>query len=130
MISETLKGIKLTPLTEEDEYVRGRGVFITIDKYKRMNLSSKAVELFHKKDTKFRIYISYNIDRKIIAIVNAEVDRPVGCVQRSVDKRGYTSARGIVAKFNLPLDNAPFHFEYIGNIDDDGVRWYAFQMKE
>lgn len=122
------KPIELTPLTPSDTSSRVRGKYLTIDKYYRLALSSGLRKEFNKTKIKFSIYVSYNVDRKIVAICDSELYQPTNCALMKVDKRGYTNGKGIVNKLALDIAKAPIRFEDVGKIHLDGIVWRAFRL--
>lgn len=108
---------------------RLRQNIVSIDKYGRIRLSKAAlIEL--KLSAYQYVVVSVDVDLKRIGLAKQELAKAANATPVKVDRRGYATriGREIARKLALKLDDAPFRFEYIGFVDDGGVRWLAYEL--
>jgi hypothetical protein len=121
--------ITLTPLTPEDFGGRRGGKSVTLDKQGRLSLSSALRRELGITGMPAFVYVSSNVEQKVIGIVKADVvTTPPNAKQAKVDKRGYTNGKPLLDKFGLPQASGPYRFEYLGKIDSNGADWHAFRF--
>jgi hypothetical protein len=121
--------ITLTPLTPEDFGGRRGGKSVTLDKQGRLSLSSALRRELGIAGMPAFVYVSSNVEQKVIGIVKADVvTTPPNAKQAKVDKRGYTNGKPLLDKFGLAQVGGPYRFEYLGKIDSNGADWHAFRL--
>lgn len=106
------------------------GSSLTIDKWHRLALSSAA-----KRELKLSAYqyvvISVDVDNKRIGVAKQELAKVPNASAVKLDKRGYLGTKAgkeICAKLALGDDVLPVKFTDIGNLDEGGVYWRAFEL--
>jgi hypothetical protein len=128
-MSSNNERITLTPLTPEDFGGRRGGKSVTLDKQGRLSLSSALRRELGITGMPAFVYVSSNVEQKVIGIVKADVvTTPPNAKQAKVDKRGYTNGKPLLDKFGLPQVGGPYRFEYLGKIDSNGADWHAFRF--
>ena len=121
--------IELTPLTHEDFGGRRGGKSVTLDRQGRLSLSSALRRDLGIAGLPAHIYVSSNVEQKVIGIVKADViTSPPNAKQAKVDKRGYTNGKPLLDKFGLAQAGGSYRFEYIGKLDSNGADWHAFRL--
>jgi hypothetical protein len=106
------------------------GSTLTIDKYRRLSISSAA-----KSELKLSAYqyviISVDVENKRIGLAKQELAKVPNASAVKLDKRGYLGTKAgkeIIAKLALTDDELPAKFNDIGNIDEGGVYWRGFEL--
>jgi hypothetical protein len=112
------------------QIARHGGISLTIDKLKRIRLSSSALkELALTNFTP--VIVSVDTENKRVGVVKSELAKiPNASVVRP-DKRGYLGiAAGKMVVDKLALTNAdlPAKFEYVGKIDEGATFWHGFEL--
>jgi hypothetical protein len=114
------------PLT----FTRHGGSSLTIDKFRRLSISSAA-----RKELKLTahqyVVFSVDVENKRIGVVRQELAKVPNATAVNLDKRGYFGTKAgkeICAKLALTDDVLPAKFSYIGFIDENGVRWSGFEL--
>jgi hypothetical protein len=122
--------IRLTPLTDRDMGGRRRGKYVTLDSQARLMLSAEFCDVIGIRKVPARLALSYDVKTKTIGIVKQDVERVPNAFIVKTDKRGYISSGGkaVADKLALRMADAPFKFEYIGKLADDGIDWHAFKL--
>jgi hypothetical protein len=122
--------ITLTPLTLDDVGGRRGGKSVTLDKQGRLSLSRALRRELVIYDMPAYIYVSLNVEQRIIGIVKADVvTTPPNAAQLKVDKRGYTNGKPLLDKLALTQAAGPYRLKPIGKIDSDGASWHAFRYE-
>jgi hypothetical protein len=113
------------------QLARYGGSSLTIDKFRRLSISSAA-----KKEIKLSahqyVVISVDVENKRIGIAKQELAKVPNATAVSLDKRGYLGTKAgkeIANKLALTDGSFPAKFEYIGFIDENGVRWSGFEYR-
>jgi hypothetical protein len=109
---------------------RHGGVSLTIDKFRRIRLSSAArKELALTNFTP--IIVSIDAENKRVGVVKQELAKlPKASVLRH-DKRGYlgiATGKQVVSKLALTDADLPAKFEYVGKVDEGSVFWHSFDL--
>jgi hypothetical protein len=109
---------------------RQGGVSLTIDKLRRIRLSSAArKELALTNFTP--IIVSIDAENKRVGIVKQELAKlPKASVLRH-DKRGYlgiATGKQVIDKLALTDADLPAKFEYVGKVDEGSVFWHSFEL--
>lgn len=112
---------------------RRGGKFVTIDKFKRLCLSSALRKELSVNGTTFYAYISYDKENHRIGLVKQELARAINDVKPAkFDKRGYTSAKPILIDAGLSESRLPIRFVYDGDYHDGeyNTKWLTFKRSE
>jgi hypothetical protein len=112
------------------QIARHGGISLTIDKLKRIRLSSSArKELALTNFTP--VIVSVDVENKRLGVVKQDLAKiPNASVVRP-DKRGYLGiAVGKMTVDKLALTDAdlPAKFEYVGKVDEGSVFWHSFEL--
>jgi hypothetical protein len=103
---------------------------VTIDKFKRLRLSSSALK--ELAITTFTpVIVSVDVDNKRIGIIKQDLYKVPNASVVRPDKRGYTGmaiGKSIVDKLALTEDQLPAKFEYVGKIDEGSTFWHGFEL--
>lgn len=118
-------------VTDHNDGDRQGGVFITIDKQRRLCLSSRLrKELSVDKLSSFYAYTAFDHENKRIAIVKQELAKKItNKAPAKFDKRGYTSASPILKQSGISDRELPIRFEYDGDYHDGeyNCKWLTFK---
>jgi hypothetical protein len=106
------------------------GTSLTIDKLRRIRLSSSALkELALTNFTP--VIVSVDAENKRVGLVKQELAKiPKASVVRP-DKRGYlgiATGKQVIDKLALTDADLPAKFEYVGKVDEDSVFWHSFEL--
>lgn len=109
---------------------RHGGISVTIDKLRRIRLSSAArKELAVTPFTP--VIISVDVENKRIGVVKSDLAKiPNASVVRP-DKRGYlgiAAGKQVVDKLALTDADLPAKFAYVGKVDEGSVFWHSFGL--
>lgn len=104
---------------------------ISLDKYRRLRISRAAMRELKWQPFQ-HVVVSVDVDLKRIGLARQELAKVPNATPAKIDKRGYVQklGRSIADKLALEIDGAPLAFEYVGPVDEGGVRWYAFELVE
>lgn len=106
------------------------GISLTIDKFRRIRLSSSALKEL-ALTTFTPVIVSVDVENKRIGVVKQELAKiPNASVVRP-DKRGYlgvATGKMAVDKLALTDDDLPARFNYVGKVDAGSVFWHAFEL--
>lgn len=127
----TKSQFNLQPISPKDVNGQGRrgGVWITLDKQRRLALSAEFRRQLGIKGIPTQVYVAVDPAQMVIAIVRQDVTRTVAnaaSMKANVD--GYIYGRSVFDKLSLKAENGPYRFEYLGKIDHDGIRWDGFRL--
>ncbi|AZU61049.1 hypothetical protein [Neobacillus mesonae] len=106
------------------------GNSLTIDKFRRIRLSSSALKALAL--TNFTpVVVSVDVENKRVGIVKQELAKiPNASVVRP-DKRGYlgiAAGKMVADKLALTDDDLPAKFSYVGKVDEGSVFWHGFEL--
>jgi hypothetical protein len=106
------------------------GNSLTIDKFRRIRLSSSALKSLAL--TNFTpVIVSVDAENKRIGVVKSDLAKiPNASVVRP-DKRGYlgiAAGKMVVDKLALTDDDLPAKFQYVGKVDEGSVFWHSFEL--
>lgn len=108
------------------------GNSLTIDKFRRIRLSSTALKEL-ALTTFTPVIVSVDTENRRIGVVKQDLAKiPNASVVRP-DKRGYLGiAAGKMAVDKLALTDAdlPAKFAYVGKVDEGSVFWHSFELTE
>lgn len=103
---------------------------ISLDRQYRLRLSATAM-----RDMKLSAYqfvvISVDVDNKRLGVAKQDLAKVPNATALKIDKRSYigTAAGKMVArKLAIAEADLPKRFDYIGQIDDNGVYWAGFEL--
>lgn len=103
---------------------------LTLDKFYRLRISREALR--ELKLTAYQyVVISVDVENKRIGLAKQELAKVPNASALKIDKRGYvgTAAGKLVArKLAIAESDLPCRFDDIGNFDEGGVYWRAFQV--
>jgi hypothetical protein len=109
---------------------RHGGVSITIDKIRRIRLSSAALkELALTNFTP--VVVSVDIENKRIGVVKTDLAKVPNATAVRPDKRGYlgiATGKRVIEKLALTYTDLPAKFEYVGKVDEGSVFWHSFEL--
>jgi hypothetical protein len=109
---------------------RHGGISLTIDKWRRIRISSAArKELAITPFTP--VIISVDTENKRVGVVKQDLAKiPKASVVRP-DKRGYlgiATGKQVIDKLALTDADLPAKFEYVGKVDEGSVFWHSFEL--
>lgn len=106
------------------------GSSLTLDKFYRLRISSAAL-----RDLKLTAYqfavVSVDVENKRLGLAKQEIAKVPNASALKVDKRGYLGVaigKQVASKLGLTDADLPVRFEYVGFIDENGIRWSGFEM--
>jgi hypothetical protein len=112
------------------QIARHGGVSLTIDKFRRIRISSAARKEL-ALTTFTPIIVSIDAENKRIGVVKSELAKiPNASVLRH-DKRGYlgiATGKQVIDKLALTDADLPAKFEYVGKVDEGSVFWHTFEL--
>lgn len=115
---------------EPIQLTRNNGASITLDKMRRLRLSSGA-----KSELKLAPYqhvvLSVDVDLKRVGIAKQELAKVPNASAIKLDKRGYlgtASGKMVASKLALTDADLPAVFTDVGWVDHNGVRWRGFEL--
>ncbi|AYA77355.1 hypothetical protein DOE78_18930 [Bacillus sp. Y1] len=115
---------------EPIQLTRNNGASITLDKMRRLRLSSGA-----KSELKLapyqHVYVSVDVENKRIGVVRMDVAKLPGHAAIKMDKRGYlgtASGKAVASKLALTDEDLPAVFSFIGKTDEGGAYWATFEL--
>lgn len=103
---------------------------ISVDKYYRIRINSSAMTEMKLAPHQY-VVISVDVDNKRVGIAKQELAKVPNASALKIDKRGYigVSAGKLVArKLGATEADLPLKFDDIGNVDEAGVYWRAFEL--
>jgi hypothetical protein len=106
------------------------GSSLTIDVMHRLRISSAAMRELKLSPYQY-VVISVDVENKRIGVAKQELAKVPNASAVKLDKRGYLGTKAgkeVVKKLALGGDVLPAKFEYIGFIDENGVRWSGFEI--
>lgn len=103
---------------------------ITVDKLKRLYLSSEARKLLGVT-APFKLFIGYDHVNKRIVLSKPDIVKLTEVKPFKFDTRGYAHARGFVNELRLPDDDYPLKFEFVGrDLSEYPAGVFCFQLDE
>jgi hypothetical protein len=106
------------------------GVSVTIDKMRRIRLSSSALKEL-ALTTFTPVIISVDVENKRIGVVKNELAKIPNATVVRPDKRGYlgiATGKQAVSKLALTDTDLPAKFTYVGKVDEGSVFWHSFAL--
>jgi hypothetical protein len=103
---------------------------VTIDKLYRLRISSKALRELKLSAYQY-VVVSVDVENKRVGIAKQELAKVPNASALKVDKRGYLGSKvgkNITDKLAIDAADLPCVFTDIGNFDEGGVYWRAFEM--
>jgi hypothetical protein len=108
------------------------GSSLTIDVYHRLRVSRAAMTELKLAPYQY-VVISVDVENKRLGIAKQELAKVPNASAVKIDKRGYLGTKAgkeVVKKLAIASDVLPIKFSDIGFVDENGVRWRAFQATE
>lgn len=105
------------------------GVSLTIDKLRRLRLSSAALKELGLT-TFTPVVVSVDVENKRVGVAKQELAKVPNATVVRPDKRGYlgvATGKLVVDKLALSEADLPLRFEYEGKIDDGAIFWHSFK---
>jgi hypothetical protein len=109
---------------------RHGGISLTIDKFRRIRLSSAARKEL-ALTTFTPIIVSIDAENKRIGVVKSELAKIPNASVLRPDKRGYlgvATGKQVVSKLALTDADLPAKFTYVGKVDEGSVFWHSFEL--
>jgi hypothetical protein len=106
------------------------GISVTIDKMRRIRLSSSALKEM-ALTTFTPVIVSVDVENKRIGVVKNELAKIQKATVVRPDKRGYlgiATGKQVVNKLALNDADLPAKFTYVGKIDEGSVFWHSFEL--
>lgn len=101
---------------------------ITLDKQQRLRLSSAAMSELKLAPYQY-VIISVDVENKRLGVAKMELAKVPNATALKIDKRGYLgTAAGKQVAEKLALTALPATFQDIGNFDEGGAYWRAFEL--
>jgi hypothetical protein len=103
---------------------------VTLDKQQRLRLSSATMTELKLSAYQY-VVISVDVENKRIGLAKMDLAKVPNATALKIDKRGYLgTAAGKQVAEKLALTNLPSIFHDIGNIDEGGTYWRAFELSK
>jgi hypothetical protein len=109
---------------------RHGGNSVTLDVLNRLRISAEAMRTMKISAYQY-VVVSVDVDSKRVGLVKQELAKVPNASAVKVDKRGYlgvAAGKEVAKKLALSSDALPAKFDYIGYVDEAGVRWSAFEL--
>lgn len=106
------------------------GSSLTLDKQHRLRISRAAMRELKLSPYQY-VVISVDDENKRIGLAKQELAKVPNASAVKIDKRGYLGTKAgkeIIAKLAISSDVLPIKFADIGFVDENGVRWRAFEI--
>jgi hypothetical protein len=101
---------------------------VTLDKQLRLRLSSAAMSELKLAPYQY-VVISVDVENKRLGLAKMELAKVPNATALKIDKRGYLgTAAGKQVAEKLALGEFPATFQDIGNFDEGGTYWRAFEL--
>ena len=117
---------------EPIQITRHGGVSLTIDKMRRIRLSSSALK--ELAITPFTpVVVSVDVENRRIGVVKQDIAKVPNASVVRPDKRGYlgiATGKRVIEKLALTDDDLPAKFTYVGKVDEGSVFWHTFELAE
>ena len=103
---------------------------ITIDKLKRLYLSSEARKLIGVA-APFKLFVGYDYVNKRLVLSRPDIVKITEVKPFNFDSRGYAHARGFVNNLKLPSGAYPLKFEFVGrDLSEYPEGVFCFQLEQ
>jgi hypothetical protein len=102
---------------------------VTLDNQRRLRISAEAMRELKVSPYQY-VVISIDVENKRIGVAKQELAKVPNASAIKIDKRGYlgvASGKQVADKLGLTADMLPLRFDFIGYIDENGVRWSGFE---
>jgi hypothetical protein len=109
---------------------RHGGVSLTIDKFRRIRISSAARKEL-ALTTFTPIIVSIDAENKRVGVVKQELAKLPKASALRHDKRGYlgiATGKQVIDKLALTDADLPAKFEYVGKVDEGSIYWHSFEL--
>jgi hypothetical protein len=103
---------------------------VTLDKQLRLRLSSAAMSELKLAPYQY-VVISVDVENKRLGLAKQELAKVPNATALKIDKRGYlgtAAGKQVAEKLALGADSLPAVFSDIGNLDEAGTYWRAFEL--
>lgn len=102
---------------------------ITVDKLKRLYLSSEARKLLGVT-APFKLLVGYDSVNKRLVLTKPEIVKALEVKPFKFDNRGYAHARGFVNELKMPDSVYPIKFEFVGrDLSEYPEGAFCFQLE-
>jgi hypothetical protein len=108
------------------------GSSLTIDNLMRLRVSRAAMREMKLSAYQY-VVISVDVENKRLGLAKQELAKVPNASAVKIDKRGYLGTKAgkeVLRKLALSAGDLPAKFTDIGNFDDGGTYWRAFQISE
>jgi len=107
-----------------------RGAFITIDKQKRLFVSTEARRLLNVLNGYFELIIGYDHVNKRMVVAKPDVVRVPDVKPFKFDKRSYAKSLKFVNNTKISESDLPVRFNYVGKDYASYKGAHAFQLAD
>jgi ABC-type lipoprotein release transport system permease subunit len=115
---------------EPIQLTSGTGASLALDKFYRLRVSSAALRELKLSAYQY-VVISVDVENKRIGVAKMELAKVPNASALKIDKRGYLGVaigKQVASKLGLSDGDLPVRFSDIGNVDESGVYWRAFEL--
>lgn len=106
------------------------GASLALDKFYRLRISSAALRELKLSAYQY-VVISVDVENKRVGVAKQELAKVPNASALKIDKRGYLGVaigKQVASKLGLTDADLPCRFSDIGNVDESGVYWRAFEL--
>jgi hypothetical protein len=111
---------------------RHGGASITLDKLYRLRVSAEAMRELKLAPYQY-VVLSVDVENRRIGLAKMELAKVPNASAVKIDKRGYLGVKAgkeISSKLAIVDADLPMKFTDIGNFDEGGTYWRAFELAE
>jgi hypothetical protein len=111
---------------------RHGGVSVTLDIQYRLRVSAEAMRELKLSPYQY-VVISVDVENKRLGICKQELAKLPNASAVKIDKRGYLGVKAgkeLASKLAIIDADLPMRFIDIGNFDEGGTYWRAFELTE
>ncbi|MDQ0270751.1 hypothetical protein [Cytobacillus purgationiresistens] len=109
---------------------RSGGASLSLDKFYRLRVNSEAMREMKLSAYQY-VVISVDVENKRIGLAKQELAKVPNASAIKLDKRGYVGVAAgklVARKLGLTDGDLPVKFADIGNFDEGGTYWRAFEV--
>jgi hypothetical protein len=114
------------------QLARHGGASITLDNLYRLRVSAAAMRELKLSPYQY-VVISVDVENKRIGIAKQELAKVANASAVKIDKRGYLGVKAgkeLASKLAIIDADLPMRFSDIGNFDEGGTYWRAFELAD
>jgi hypothetical protein len=111
---------------------RHGGASITLDNLYRLRVSAEAMRELKLTPYQY-VVISVDVENRRLGIAKQELAKVANASAVKIDKRGYLGVKAgkeLASKLAIVDADLPMRFSDIGNFDEGGTYWRAFELAE